>query len=580
MPKIDLRSIINSKSPGFLDRYPSFIVDPLLFFLTKILYINPVNSFLEKNKELKGIDFIDELFEHLDFSYVVSKKEKDRIPSEGRVLIVANHPLGGLDGLALLKLVSEVRHDVKIVVNDVLTEIENLGDLFLPVDTYQAKVQSSRLTKILTALNSEEAVIIFPAGEVSRLTSKGVRDRAWNKGVLLFAKMSKADILPVYIHGRNSMFFYLFSIVWKKFSMFLLPGEMLRKKGANISFRIGEPVSTASIFNGIDKPKHQIKLLRKHVQQIGRGGSGIYKTTKPIVHPMPVKLIRKKLMQSELVMKTPDDKHLFLVEPEDNYVILQEIARLREITFRRIGEGTGTKADIDKYDRLYSHLVLWDNAESEIIGSYRIGLCKHLIRLNGINGMYTSTLFEFSGKFKGYLPEAIELGRSFIQAKYWNSNALDLLWQGLGSYLSKKPHIKYLFGGVSISSSFPPEATAMIVWFFKKWFGSGEELATSRNRFIVPPKLEEQFVQKFIHGDYNADLKELKIALRHFNVSIPPLLKHYSNLCDDDGVKFLDFGIDPDFSNCVDGLILVEVEKLKSEKKARYLRDKQVDKVA
>ena len=178
MPKIDLRSIINSKSPGFLDHYPSFFVDPLLFFLTKILYINPVNSFLEKNKELKGIDFIDELFEHLDFSYVVSKKEKDRIPSEGRVLIVANHPLGGLDGLALLKLVSEVRLDVKIVVNDVLTEIENLGDLFLPVDIYQAKVQSSRLTKILTALNSEEAVIIFPAGEVSRLTSKGVRDRA------------------------------------------------------------------------------------------------------------------------------------------------------------------------------------------------------------------------------------------------------------------------------------------------------------------------------------------------------------------------------------------------------------------
>ncbi|GMU89725.1 MAG: glycerol acyltransferase [Chlorobiota bacterium] len=580
MPQIDLRSIIESKAPGLLNRYPSIVVDPIIFFLNKVLYLNPINSFLEKNPDLRGIDFIDELFDHLDFSYVVSKKEKDRIPSEGRVIIVANHPLGGLDGLALIKLVSEVRSDVRIVVNDVLSGIDNLNELFLPIDIHQARLQSANLTRILSALNSESAVIIFPAGEVSRLTTKGIRDRAWNKGVLLFAKMSKADILPVYVKGRNSFFFYLFSLIWKNFSMFLLPGEMLRKKGMNISFRIGEPISTSAIFNGIDKPKHQIKLLRKHVQQIGNGGSGIYKTSRPIVQPMPVKLIRKKLMRSELIMKTPDDKHLFLVEPEDNYVILQEIARLREITFRRVGEGTGTKSDIDKYDRHYSHLVLWDNAESEIIGSYRIGLCRHLIRLNGIDGLYTSTLFEFSDKFKQYLPDSIELGRSFIQAKYWNTNALDLLWQGLGSYLSVKPHIKYLFGGVSISSTFPTEATAMMVWFFRKWFGSSDELAVSKNRFSVPDKLEEQFRQKFDSTDYTSDLKTLKFSLRHFNVSIPPLLKHYSNLCDDDGVKFLDFGIDPDFANCIDGLILVEVDKIKSEKKARYFKEKPIEKVA
>ncbi len=580
MPQIDLRSLLNAKAPGILDRYPSFVTDPVIFFLNKLLYIPQINSFLQKNSELKAFDFIDEFFDYLDFSYVVSKKEKDRIPSEGRVIIVANHPLGGLDGLALLKLVSEVRQDVRIVVNDLLAEIDNLNDLFLPVDIHQSRVQSTNLTRILAALNSEAAVIIFPAGEVSRFTTKGVRDRAWNKGVLLLAKMSKSDILPVFVNGRNSIFFYLFSLIWKKFSMFLLPGEMLRKKGKNISFRIGEPISNSSLFKGIAKPKLQIKLLKKHIHQIGKGGTGIYKTSRPVVHPMPVKLIRKKLMQSERVLKTTDDKHLFLVEPEDNYVILQEIARLREITFRRVGEGTGTKADIDKYDRFYSHLVLWDNAESEIIGSYRIALCKHLLRLKGINGLYTSTLFEFSDRFMQYLPDSIELGRSFIQAKYWNTNALDLLWQGLGSYLSLKPHIKYLFGGVSISAAFPPEATAMMVWFFKKWFGSNEEIAVSKNRFIVPEKLEEQFRLKFDNSDYAADLKALKLSLRHLNVSIPPLLKHYTNLCEEGGVKFLDFGVDPDFANCVDGLIMVEVEKIKAEKKARYLQDRQIEKVA
>jgi putative hemolysin len=485
-----------------------------------------------------------------------------------------------LDGLALLKLVSEVRTDLKIVVNEILMEINAINEFFLPVNIFTAGKQNQNLEKISASLAKEEAVIIFPAGEVSRLTTKGIRDRPWSKGVLLFARKFDADILPVFIQAKNTLGFYLVSAIWKKFSIFLLPGEMFRKTHKNITITIGEPIPSSSIFNGIKKSSLQIKLLKKHLYKIGKNQKGIFKTSRSIVQPMPVKSIRKRILESEFIGEAHDGKQIYLVEPEDNSIVIQEIARLREITFRKVGEGTGTRKDMDKFDKFYSHLVVWDNKESEIIGSYRLGLCRHLLRLNGKHGLYTSTLFDYSSEFMQMIPDSIELGRSFIQTKYWNTNALDLLWQGLGSYISTKPHLKYLFGGVSISGMYPPEAAAMIVFVFNKWYGSKEVLATSKNRYIMPEKTRFQCENLFTSENKLEDIKNLKIALRQFNVSIPPLLKHYTNLCHEGGVQFLDFGVDPDFGNCIDGFILLDLSKMKAEKKERYILRRPVDKVA
>lgn len=580
MQQIDLKKIILERNPGFLSQFPVFLQKVFYLLLSKLLRIDEINNILEKCNGLSGISFIDEVFDQLDFSYLITKKERDRIPSEGKVIIVANHPLGGLDGLVLLKLVSEVRPDVKIVVNDVLMELDVLKELFLPLNIFATTIQKNNLEKISRALAREEAVIFFPAGEVSRLSTKGVQDNAWNKGVLLFAKKHDALIQPVFIHARNSFGFYLVSAIWKKFSIFLLPGEMFRKRHKNITVTIGEPIPPSSIFGSIKKNSLQIKLLRKHVERIGKNRKEIFKTTKSIVQPMPVKIIRKKVLQSEFIGESHDGKQIYLVEPEDNSIVIQEIARLREITFRKVGEGTGTRKDMDKFDKMYSHLIVWDNKESEIVGSYRVGLCKHLMRLDGKQALYTSSLFDYSDEFMNILPDSIELGRSFIQTKYWNTNALDLLWQGLGSYISTKSHLKYLFGSVSISGAYPPEAAAMIVFYFKKWYGTEEQLVTSKNRYVMLEKTRLQCEELFSSQVKTEDLIKLKIALRQFNVSIPPLLKHYTNLCHEGGVKFLDFGIDPDFANCIDGLILVDLSKMKQEKKERYILRRPVDKVA
>ena len=358
MQQIDLKKIILQRNPGFLSYFPEFLQKVFYLLLAKLLKINEINTILEKCNDLSGIAFIDEVFEQLDFSYMITKKERDRIPSEGKVIIVANHPLGGLDGMVLLKLVSEVRPDVKIVVNDVLMEIEALNELFLPVNIFENKVQKSNLEKISQSLAREEAVIIFPAGEVSRLSTKGVQDKPWNKGVLLFAKKYDAIIQPVFIHAKNSLGFYLVSSVWKQFSLFLLPGEMFRKKHKNITIKIGEPIPPSSIFGSIKKNSLQIKLLKKHVDRVGKDRKGIFTTSRSIVQPMPVKIIRKKIIQSQFIGEAHDGKQIYLIEPEDNSIVIQEIARLREITFRKVGEGTGTRRDMDKFDKIYDHLIV------------------------------------------------------------------------------------------------------------------------------------------------------------------------------------------------------------------------------
>ncbi|MCK6605725.1 MAG: lysophospholipid acyltransferase family protein [Ignavibacteriaceae bacterium] len=572
MKKIEIRNIILAKNPGFLSSFPQFVRNLAFSLIEKFLKLNEINMFLEKNRNLRGIDFIDEFFEYLDFSYIISKKERDRIPSEGGLIIISNHPLGGLDGLALLKLVSEVRKDVRIVVNDVLTHITNLSDHFLPVNVFNSEIQRENYLKIGMALKNEEAVIIFPAGEVSRLTPGGVKDGKWNKGILTFAKKFNADILPVHVSARNSVLFYLFSMIHKRASVFLLPAQLFNKRHRNILIRIGEPICQSTIFNSIDTAKMQLKLLKKHLYRIGRNKNGVYKTEKSIIQPPDHKEVVKQLSTSLLLGSMHDGKELRLVKGDNSTAVIKEIARLREITFRKIGEGTGRKLDNDISDNYYSHLVLWDPAGQDIIGAYRMGDCRKIIENHGISNLYTGTLFNFSDDFIPLLNETAELGRSFIRSRYWNTNALDYLWQGLGAWLSLNPHIRYLVGGVSLSGAYPPEAAALIIYYFKKWYSADEELAVSKNRYLLSSELNREISSILNSADAASDWQILKSKLQQFNLSVPPLFRQYTNLCEPDGVRFLDFGIDPDFGNCIDGFILIDLTRIKPEKRARYFK--------
>ncbi len=572
MTYINLEEILNKNYPKLFKNKPEFVKKLILKFFTNILYINEINYFFKKCEDKKGIEFINSVFEHLNFSFSISDKDIAKIPSEGRLICVANHPIGSLDSLTLLKAIYNIRQDVRIIANDILLAIKPVREFILPFKLETKKVQKENVEAIGNALKNEEVIIMFPAAEVSRLSGIYVRDGKWNKGSIYFARKYNAPILPVYVKAKNSFLFYFVSLLHKYFSRALLAHELFNKKNKTISLKFGDPIPAKSFQKNFINDKFQTKLLKKHVYSIGFDKSGTYATEQNIIHPVDRKLIKRELNNSKVLGMTSDDKMIILTTKEDSPNVITEVARLREITFRKVGEGTGKKLDLDKFDDLYKHIIVWDDKELEIVGSYRLGIGREILAKAGTNGFYTSTLFDFSNEFvENYIVDSIELGRSFVQKKYWNTNALHYLWQGIGAFLAHNNFIKYMFGGVSISDSYPLGAKRALVYYFDKWFGSRTTLAKSKNKFELPNNSINEYAEKFTGENQKQDYFILKNLMKPYGFTVPILYKHYSELCEDNGVSFIDFGIDNSFEQCIDGLILVDIDKIKQEKKDRYI---------
>ncbi|MFW6307609.1 MAG: GNAT family N-acetyltransferase, partial [Campylobacterales bacterium] len=319
--------------------------------------------------------------------------------------------------------------------------------------------------------------------------------------------------------------------------------------------------------------KTEINLLKKHLYKVSKGKKGVFTTQKCIAHQEDRQKLKKELSECELLGKTSDGKKIYLADYDKDSSIIRELGRLREYSFRKVGEGTGKKRDIDKYDVYYRHLVLWDEDELEIVGAYRLGESDTIMQMDeGKDSFYTSSLFDLNDSFEPYLSNSIELGRSFVQPKYWGSRALDYLWFGIGAYIRTRPNLKYMFGPVSMSASYPKLARNLLIFFYKNYFGSDDDIVVSKNRYIMTKKEIDECRNIFSCDDYVADFKVLKQTLSNMNISVPTLYRQYSELCEEGGVKFLDFGEDKDFENCIDGFLLLEVEKIKDSKRKRYMQ--------
>jgi hypothetical protein len=268
---------------------------------------------------------------------------------------------------------------------------------------------------------------------------------------------------------------------------------------------------------------------------------------------------------------------------------MREIGRLREISFRAVGEGSGKRLDIDHFDRDYDHVVLWDRSHLEIIGAYRMRRTSSMDvdTCQAKPTLYSETLFTYHDSFKPYLANGLELGRSFIQPKYWNKRNLDILWFGIGAYLKRHPDIRYLFGPVTLSDEMPGYAKDLIVAFYQQHFKPAACLASARHPYHWQDKApasdtseslyygdarpEQEAIELDADSFYKSAFRDLKAKLAEDKLSIPTLYKQYSELCCPGGVKFLAFNVDQDFANCVDGLVLVDLEKLKDNKRKRYM---------
>ena len=252
----------------------------------------------------------------------------------------------------------------------------------------------------------------------------------------------------------------------------------------------------------------------------------------------------------------------------------QKIGRLREITFRQVGEGTGKRRDIDKYDRDYRHLILWDEQELEIAGAYRLGEVKRIFEQADSRGIYSQELFDYdTDKMQPYFERGIELGRSFVSPKYWGRRSLDYLWYGIGAYLKRYPDIRFLFGPVSLSNSYPDFAKALIVSYYQHYFADSDNLASARVPYTAEQAHQQRVSQSLSGKNADEDFTAMREQLTHMNVTVPTLYKQYADVCEVGGVRFIDFNIDADFGHCIDGLVMVDLDKLKPAKRKRYLGD-------
>jgi putative hemolysin len=487
--------------------------------LIKLLRADEVNAFLAGCDKVEGFDFVERVLDYFNASYTVIGRELERMPAEGRLVILAGRAPGLVEAAMLLKLVRQVRGDVRLAVNDGLLALAGLRPLLLPPEAIHA------------ALDNEEAVIVGRAADVPR--------------------DARAPVLPVSLAGWRPARFY-------GLAAFL-------RRDVNVPVRIRAPIPWPEFATARTKAATKAGAGKRKLFAF-RAAEPI-----PVARPEDRLQVRRELQGGELLGQTADGKKILLFDALPDSAALRELGRLREMTFREVGEGTGKRRDIDSFDAYYRHVVVWDDADLQIAGAYRIGEAAKIVSTLGDEGLYTRGLFSYGEFLRERFGHALELGRSFVQPRYQGMRALDYLWHGIGAYLRTRPEVRYLFGPVSLSASYPEAARRMAVYFFRRHFGAQEPVAVARFPYVIPAAEERELAALFPGRDYAVELRILKQRLSGLGVAVPILYKQYSELCDQGGTRFLAFNVDPAFSYCVDGLVWIDLRRLKAAKRARYM---------
>lgn len=535
-------------------------IQPVLRLAGRVSGLDRIDGFLQRSRHLHGLDFVAAALDFLQAGYELDDAALARIPRSGGVLVVANHPSGALDALALLDAMGRVRGDVRIVANRWLEELDGLRPLLLPVPVIGARVGPRAVEGIASALNAGHCVIAFPAGEVSRLGWQGVRDGRWKRGVLALARRAGIPVLPVRVQARNSAFFYGASAVFKPLGTALLAREMLARRRRRLELHVGHA-------RLLDDATDIADALRREVHALGRARAAECDDARgplPVIDPVDPARVRAGIEAFELLGTTRDGRQLRVGRLAAGAPLLQELGRLRELSFRSVGEGTGQRLDVDLYDTWYDHIVLWDDAAGRIAGAYRVARGAQVLAKRGIAGFYTASLFDFGEAAVARIASGMELGRSFVATDYLGGRSLDMLWQGIGAYLARHPDVRYLFGPVSISAALPAPAREQIVAYYARFHGQ-DGRAVARRPFAyraAPPEF----------GTLDATLAfdVLRTNLGALGARIPMLYRQYLELCEPGGARFLAFGVDPAFSDAVDGLVEVDLACMRREKRLRY----------
>jgi len=563
----DIASLLGFKRPRWLALAAGYL-------LLHILQLKRINDFYDKNKHLKGKEFLDKILDEIQANLVIPEDDLKRIPKEGPFITISNHPLGGLDGMLLMKIMLDKRPDFKVLSNFLLSRIEPLSEFFLPVNPFEdAKNKQSSfkgLKLALLHLRDGHPLGLFPAGEVSTYREGNIYvDKDWDEAMLKLIHRAQVPVIPIYFHARNSRVFYWLSKINPYLRTARLPSELFNKNRQSIQVRIGHPVKPEEQAQFKDHKalgeylRKKTYLLAKPFEKppVKKKFSLWKRPQKRIIDPVPVEKLEKEiheLREKGKMLTKRNNYEVYLADTKEIPYIMREISRLREVTFRRIGEGTGESIDLDKYDKYYKHLFLWDDKAKKIVGAYRIGIGKEIYEERGVKGFYLSSLFRFEPEAHYILKSGLELGRAFIIPEYQlKPYPLFLLWQGIILTLLQYPEHKYLVGGVSISDKFSDFSKALMIEFMKSNYYD-PFLATyihPRKEFKVKLKDADK---DFIFDKTKADLNKLDKLIDELEpnyLRLPVLIKQYIK----QNAKIIGFNVDPNFNNSVDALMYIRV---------------------
>jgi putative hemolysin len=548
--------------------------------LMKLTGIHRLNQMYEHLQQLDGIEFIDALLKELQIEVEFDESELSKIPAKGPFITISNHPFGLLDGLILIKLVAARRPDFKVMANFMLNQVEPVADFFIPVNPFKNEkgpwANMTGMKKCLMHLQEGLPLGIFPAGEVSTLspTWRGITDRPWQGTALKLIQRSEVPVIPFYFQGQNSALFHLVGLIHPMLRTVALPSEMLKKKNANIRVRVGQPISVREQKDFEDTERFG-RYMKARTYSLGsalkvnpffRKRTLIYEEGEPIAEETPSELIETEIekIRPYALLLSQQEFEIYTAQARDIPHVLQEIGRLREITFREVNEGTLQSRDLDEYDLYYLHLFLWDKEAKKIAGAYRIGLGNSIFEQYGKNGFYLSSLFRIKDEFSIYLRRAIELGRSFVLSDYQRKRLpLYLLWKGIHTLIENSEEHRYIIGPVSISNHYSKLSKRFMVAFIKKFYFDEDLAKHIKPRKRFRSKLTDGHLSDLLE-DMPNDLKKVDKVIAdmepaHFR--LPVLLKKYIR----QNARIIGFNIDPKFNNALDGLMILDMKDLPDE---------------
>jgi len=582
---IDLKRSLPHGFMGSSARYMATLMEPLIRFERLNAIYEDVRVFSQQGSG----NFFDWALSSLGVRFEVSDEDRERIPLAGPLVSVSNHPYGGLDGVILGALLSSRRPDVKLLVNYLLWAIEEMRPYLINVDPFGGKdSQRSNLAGMRSSirwLREGGALGLFPSGTVSHLNfrKRQVTDPKWIPNLGGLIRRSGADVIPIYFEGRNSNFFQAAGVIHPLLRTLMLPREMIGMRSQCIQVKVGNPIPAKRLLR-FEDDEGMMNFLRLKTY-ILQNRTVADKTS------FRIDLRRQKKSKLELIPEAEDAAVLAteidkltqdqcLVEQGDYRVyyaraqqipnVLDEIGRLREITFREVGEGTGMARDLDKFDSYYIHLFMWNRVKREIVGAYRIGATDEILPRYGKYGLYTTTLFRYRSSVLEKLNPALELGRSFIVAAYQRKHiSLGLIWRGIGCFVVKYPRYKTLFGPVSISQEYKSLSKNMMVMYLKEHTLDPE--LSEKVKGKKPPR--SRYFGRLDRSSFSASVKDIEDVsaliseIEREERGVPVLLKQYLKL----NATMLSFNVDPEFNDCIDGLVLVDLLKTNGKTLARYM---------